>query len=121
MIALGPLMTSIIRRLLLYTMLIIMGNGRSKSIYTRTLTNVGQSFVTHKAIVTGPNGSQVVVSPDVLVFMNKYEKKSNNLTIKFKGNMERRFSFGSLVWVEENGKHTVRSPIVVTPSVLSTI
>lgn len=91
-----------------------------KYIY-KNFANVGQSFVTYKAVVTRPNGSQVVVSPDVLVFMKKYEKKSNNLTIKFKGNMERRVSFGSLVWVEENGKHTVRGPIVVSPSVLSII
>ncbi|EXC32842.1 Subtilisin-like protease [Morus notabilis] len=87
--------------------------------YTRTLTNVGESVVTYKAMVTAPNFSEVVVSPNVLVFMKKHERKSYNLTIKYKGNMERRVSSGSLVWVEDNGKHTVRSPIVVSPLVFA--
>lgn len=111
-------MTSIIHHLLLYTM--VMQNGRIKS--TRELlTNVGESVATYKAMVTAPNFSEVVVSPNVLVFMKKHERKSYNLTINYKGNMERRVSSGSLVWVEDNGKHTVRSPIVVSPLVFALV
>jgi hypothetical protein len=65
--------------------------------------------------VTAPGGSVVTVSPEVLVFRLKNEKQSYTVSIGYKGNKTKEVSFGDLVWVEENGNHKVRSPIVVSP------
>ncbi|KAK9919303.1 hypothetical protein M0R45_027907 [Rubus argutus] len=71
-----------------------------------------------KVLVTAPKGSTVTVSPEILNFEYIYEKQSYTVTIKYKGKKKnRKVSFGELVWVEENGKYKVRSPIVVSPIV----
>ncbi|XP_073136473.1 subtilisin-like protease SBT3 [Henckelia pumila] len=81
--------------------------------FRRTVTNVGNGAATYKAKVeTAPNGIQIRVSPRILSFNKKYEKLSYSLTIRFKGVS----GYGSLTWVEENGNHTVRSPIDVSPT-----
>ncbi|KAH7567441.1 hypothetical protein ACOSP7_010662 [Xanthoceras sorbifolium] len=85
--------------------------------FNRTVTNVGEGAATYKAMIAAPKGSQVVVSPEKLVFEKKYEKQSYTLTIKYTKDDEGNVSFGALVWVEENGKYTVRSPIAVSPLV----
>ncbi|KAK1553869.1 hypothetical protein Q3G72_004691 [Acer saccharum] len=87
--------------------------------FNRTVTNVGEGAATYKATVTAPKGSTVVVSPEKLVFENKYEKQSYTLTIKYKKDDEENVSFGALVWIEESGKFTVRSPIAVSPFLTS--
>ena len=61
--------------------------------YRRILTNVNDQGVvvsTYKAMVTSPNGTEVVVSPKSLLFKEKYEKKSHTLTIKYKENKEKK-------------------------------
>ncbi|PON76596.1 Peptidase S8, subtilisin-related [Parasponia andersonii] len=92
--------------------------------FQRTVTNVGQGAATYNVTVRAPEGSVVVVTPNRLVFGNKNEKKSYTATItnsirKKRRDMydqnKRRVAFDELVWVEEYGKHTVRSPIVVSP------
>ncbi|KAI3465338.1 hypothetical protein Pfo_022001 [Paulownia fortunei] len=85
--------------------------------FQRTVTNVGDDATSYKVQVTAPNGSKVAVSPTTLVFGKKYEKQSYSLTIKYKGNISGAITFGSITWVEDNGKHTVRSPIVVSPMI----
>ncbi|XP_048324714.2 subtilisin-like protease SBT3 [Ziziphus jujuba] len=83
--------------------------------FERTVTNVGDDAAKFTASVTSPPRSQVSVSPETLVFKKKYEKQSYTLTIKYGRDERKEVSFGEIVWVDENGKHTVRSPIVVSP------
>ncbi|XP_024188428.1 subtilisin-like protease SBT3 [Rosa chinensis] len=86
--------------------------------FQRTATNVGDAAAKYKAVVTAPKGSTVTVSPEILKFANIYEKQNYTVTIKYEGDKKnRKVSFGELVWVEENGKYKVRSPIVVSPLV----
>ncbi|XVE55871.1 hypothetical protein DITRI_Ditri03aG0192000 [Diplodiscus trichospermus] len=90
--------------------------------FHRTVTNVGDAAVTYKVKIVQPvqpEGSTIAVSPETLVFANKYEKQSFSVTISYSSNKKGKVSFGELVWVEENGKHKVRSPVVVSPVVIS--
>lgn len=98
-------------------MVVFTNEGSLVQSFKRILTNVGEGAATYRANVTAPNGSTVQVSPKTLVFKKKYEKQSYSMTIKYKSNKEGTVSFGWLVWVEDNGKHSVRSPIVVSPVV----
>lgn len=83
--------------------------------FTRITTNVGKGATTYKVNVTAPEDSVVVVSPKILTFQEKYERQSYNVTTNYKGNDKEKVSFGELVSVEENDKHMVRSPIVISP------
>ncbi|XP_075484921.1 subtilisin-like protease SBT3 [Primulina tabacum] len=85
--------------------------------FHRTVTNVGDDATTYKVQVIAPKGSVVVVEPDTLVFGQKYDEQSYSLTIEYTRSDARSITFGSIIWVEENGKHTVRSPIVVSPMI----
>ena len=101
--------------------IVLLRKKRASSIiqnFQRTVANVGQDVSTYKAIVTTPEGSTVMVSPEKLIFRKRNEKKSYNLTIRYEG--KEQSSFGTLVWVEENENHKVRSPIVVTLDVYKT-
>ncbi|KAH0784355.1 hypothetical protein KY290_003953 [Solanum tuberosum] len=80
--------------------------------FRRTVTNVGQGAATYKAKIKAPKNSKVSVSPQTLVYKNKNEKQSYTLTIRYIGP---NWNYGSITWVEENGNHTVRSPIVISP------
>ncbi|KAA8537768.1 hypothetical protein F0562_027651 [Nyssa sinensis] len=83
--------------------------------FQRTVTNVGDGASTYEAKVTAPKGSVVTVSPEKLVFEKKYEKQSYSLTIRYMSDKNMTVTFGSIIWVEDSGKHIVRSPIVVSP------
>ncbi|KAL0325570.1 UNVERIFIED_CONTAM: Subtilisin-like protease SBT3 [Sesamum radiatum] len=83
--------------------------------FQRTVTNVGDGAATYKVKVKRPKESVITVSPEKLVFQKKHEKQRFSLTIGYKTYEEYVINHGSITWVEENGKHTVRSPIVVTP------
>lgn len=83
--------------------------------FKRTLTNMGEGVVTYNVKVTAPKGSVVKVSPQKLVFERKYDKQKYSVYMKYKRNYKQKVSFGELVWIEENGSHTVRSPIAVSP------
>lgn len=85
--------------------------------FQRTVTNVGNGPATYTVEVVAPEGSTVKVSPDELVFGQKYEKRSYGVSIKYRRDWKGRVSFGSLVWVDGAGKYQVRSPIVVSPTV----
>lgn len=80
---------------------------------TRTLKNVG-SPATYMAHVRSPNGVTISVKPNILKFNNVGEEKSFKVTLKVKqGNATKNnnYVFGKLIW--SDGKHYVRSPIVV--------
>lgn len=88
-----------------------------EQLYRRTVTNVGSDTATYKVQVDAPTGSVVTAYPTTLTFGKKYEKQSYTLTINYKANTTGAITFGSITWVEENGGHVVRSPIVVAPMI----
>ncbi|KAG5078432.1 hypothetical protein JHK82_057127 [Glycine max] len=87
--------------------------------FRRIVTNVGDGAATYKVKVTQPKGSVVKVSPETLAFGYKNEKQSYSVTVKYTRNKKENISFGDIVWVEDGGARTVRSPIVVAPNELA--
>ncbi|CAN4118331.1 unnamed protein product [Withania somnifera] len=83
--------------------------------FRRTVTNVGAGAAKYKVKVRAPKGSTISISPQTLVFEKESQKQDYTLIIRYKGNAEDQARSGSITWVEENGYHTVRSPIVVAP------
>lgn len=78
---------------------------------TRTIKNVG-SPATYRAQVFRPVGISVLVQPKSLKFKKIGETKTFKVTLKSKsGRGVRDYVFGQLKW--SDGKHYVRSPIVV--------
>lgn len=91
------------------------GKPSSKT-FIRTATNVGPLNSVYTARVESPKGVTVTVKPPKLVFSEKVRQlmyavtvtvDSKNLVLDDSGAV-----FGSLSWLD--GKHVVRSPIVVT-------
>ncbi|KAI3460189.1 hypothetical protein Pfo_016852 [Paulownia fortunei] len=104
-----------------YPSFIALYSNKTKSIvvkrFQRAVTNVGDDATSYKVQVTAPSGSIVNVYPTTLEFGKKYEKQSYYLTIQYNSNSTGAITFGSITWVEDNGKHNVRSPIVVSPMI----
>lgn len=84
--------------------------------FQRTVTNVADGGAAYKIKVKRPKDSVITVSPKKLVFRKKNEKQSYSLIIRYKTYEEYVINHGSITWIEENGSHTVRSPVVVTPA-----
>ncbi|XP_055808230.1 subtilisin-like protease SBT3 [Solanum dulcamara] len=84
--------------------------------FSRTVTNVGPGAAKYKAKVTAPKNSTISISPQTLMFEKKNQKQDYALTIRYKGIADDQALSGSITWMEENGHHTVRSPIVVAPA-----
>ncbi|XP_055807607.1 subtilisin-like protease SBT3 [Solanum dulcamara] len=84
--------------------------------FRRTVTNVGPGAAKYKVKVKAPKNSTVSISPQTLVFEKKNQKQDYTLTIRYKGIAIDQAQSGSITWVEKNGHHTVRSPIVVAPA-----
>ncbi|KAK1392449.1 Subtilisin-like protease [Heracleum sosnowskyi] len=101
----------------LYNSTLASGGIMTVHYHMRTVTNVGDGAATYKAKVSAPMGSVITVSPDTLVFGKTYEKLSYSMTISFTGQKNGTVTFGSLTWIEENSKYSVRSPIVISPMV----
>nr|KYP47612.1 Subtilisin-like protease [Cajanus cajan] len=102
-----------------YPSFIAFYNNKTRSVFhqfRRTVTNVGNGPATYRAKVTQPKSFVVTVSPETLSFRYKNEKLSYNVIIKYKKYKKENISFGDLVWIEDSGAHSVRSPIVVAPS-----
>ncbi|XP_050250625.1 cucumisin-like isoform X1 [Quercus robur] len=78
-------------------------------VFNRTVTNVGTSPSTYKAIVTIPTGLSIKVNPSVLSFTSSGQKQSFALTIE--GILDKQMVSTSLIW--DDGTNKVRSPIVV--------
>ncbi|KAJ0971976.1 hypothetical protein J5N97_019935 [Dioscorea zingiberensis] len=81
--------------------------------FVRTVTNVGEGPASYKVKVTAPKWATVVVQPDVLVF-KKDERLKYKVSLKARPQGETGTdAYGELVWVDEKGKYSVRSPLVV--------
>lgn len=82
--------------------------------FQRTVTYVAKGPSTYTAKVVLMPGLSARVVPDTLVFQGENEKL--NFTLSIGGSLEGggMVLYGSLIWVDEDEKHRVRSPIVVT-------
>ena len=81
----------------------------------RMVTNVAKGSAKYKVLVKVPKSYEVAISPKTLVFSKKHEKRTYDVTIKYKGRGRPKFAFGALEWVGEYGHHNVRSPIMLVP------
>ncbi|CAK9179985.1 unnamed protein product [Ilex paraguariensis] len=90
--------------------------GVTSKTFLRTVTNVGERNAVYRVKVEPPKGATVSVKPWNLVFSEGKRKLSYLVTVTVDSkNLELDESgavFGSLSWMD--GKHVVRSPILVT-------
>ncbi|XP_073310255.1 subtilisin-like protease SBT1.6 [Primulina huaijiensis] len=90
--------------------------GASKKIFFRMVTNVGEANAVYRVRVEQPKGVKVSVNPEKLVFSESVRRLGYYVTVTVDAkNLVMGGSgalFGSLSWLD--GKHVVRSPIVVT-------
>ncbi|KAK3222025.1 hypothetical protein Dsin_009050 [Dipteronia sinensis] len=90
-------------------------NEKVVQVFWRTVTNVGdQGRTIYTAKLQGMEGLKVSVEPEKLEFKQKYEKQSYKLALEGPNWLEKVVIFGSLTWVNDDGKYVVRSPIVAT-------
>ncbi|CAA6663799.1 unnamed protein product [Spirodela intermedia] len=83
--------------------------------FKRTVTNVADGGWTYRSRVTSVKGFAIRVSPEVLVFKEKDEMQRFELTVEARVGMKpQQVLHGALTWEDDDGKHTVRSPIVAT-------
>ncbi|KAI5066120.1 hypothetical protein GOP47_0018744 [Adiantum capillus-veneris] len=93
---------------------------RKEATLRREATNVGAASSVYKAEVEEPEGVKVKVVPTELMFSREGQKQSFEVVISPTRNTSRdtdRFmsssTFGLLTWVDMQGSHKVRSPIVI--------
>nr|GMC90595.1 subtilisin-like protease SBT1.9 [Ipomoea batatas] len=85
--------------------------------FKRTVTNVGPGAAKYKVKLEVPKNSTMSVSPRTLRFGKENEKQSYTLKLRYRGDVDQSINVGSVTWVEVDGYHRVRSPIVVATSV----
>ncbi|BAT91046.1 hypothetical protein LR48_Vigan08g183300 [Vigna angularis] len=95
----------------------VSSKGVASKTFIRTVTNVGSANAVYRVSVEAPaSGVTVTVKPSRLVFSEAVKKRSYVVTVAGDTrNLKMGQSgavFGSLTWTD--GKHVVRSPIVVT-------
>lgn len=82
--------------------------------FRRTVTYIGEGKSTYTAKLTQLEGLKISVEPEKLIFKGKNEKQSYKLSIEGPRLIKERVVYGSLSWLESEGKNVVRSPIVAT-------
>ncbi|KAI3460198.1 hypothetical protein Pfo_016861 [Paulownia fortunei] len=85
--------------------------------FKRTVTNVGDGAATYNVKLEKPHNTTIRIRPQTLVFRKKYEKQSYSLTIRYSVEIESPPRHGSVTWIDETGKYSVRSPIMVSSGV----
>ncbi|ERM93537.1 subtilisin-like protease SBT3.18 isoform X1 [Amborella trichopoda] len=86
-------------------------NLQSRATIKRTLTNVGQKRAIYFADFVSPEGVEVQVWPNVLIFTKHLQKLSYYVTLTPTKYSKGRYDFGEIMWFD--GYHSVRSPLVV--------
>ena len=95
----------------------VSSRGASTKMFIRTVTNVGPANSVYRVRMESPaKGVTVAVRPSRLVFTEAVKKQSFVVTVTADTRNLRvgpsGAAFGSLSW--SDGKHVVRSPVVVT-------
>ncbi|KAL0673238.1 hypothetical protein Bca4012_001219 [Brassica carinata] len=96
------------------TLKIISGSDNSFTVsFNRTVTNVGTPNSTYTSKVVAGHGSKltIMVTPSVLSFKTVNEKQSFKVTVTGSDLSSKLPSSANLIW--SDGRHNVRSPIVV--------
>ncbi|XP_019186405.1 PREDICTED: subtilisin-like protease SBT4.15 [Ipomoea nil] len=91
----------------------VSNNPKIDGVFHRTVTNVGKASAVYKATVKALKGLSIEVSPNVLSFDSKKEKKSFQVSLK--GNYpdkETMYLSGSIIW--SDSIHNVRIPVLVS-------
>ncbi|GAB2272206.1 hypothetical protein Dimus_007026 [Dionaea muscipula] len=82
------------------------------AVFHRVVTQVGYGVSTYKATVRAPKGMSIQVIPNQLAFTKMHEKMNFKVVVRGKIQRDEATSLhASLEW--NDGKHNVRSPIVV--------
>jgi hypothetical protein len=83
-----------------------------QGVFTRTVTNVGNSYSTYTVSTYMPYSVSITVEPSVLTFSKIGEMKT--FTVKLYGPViaQQPIMSGAITWKDGNG-HEVRSPVVV--------
>ncbi|CAN0878931.1 Subtilisin-like protease SBT1.6 [Linum grandiflorum] len=100
--------------------MVVMNNTNTSTVtFSRVVTNVADGASVYRAVVEISSGLKAVVEPSVIRFGGKYSTAAFNLTVDAVlvngfggGKSDEIGSYGFLSWVEVNGTHVVRSPIV---------
>uniref|UniRef100_A0A7N1A2X9 Uncharacterized protein n=1 Tax=Kalanchoe fedtschenkoi TaxID=63787 RepID=A0A7N1A2X9_KALFE len=93
------------------TKMLVNVSERTNVSFARVVTNVGQPNSTYKATVVAARKLKIKVVPDTLSFEGLNEKKSFQVQVTGGYPRKGKVLSSSLVWFD--GKHTVRSPIVL--------
>ncbi|CAN0878930.1 Subtilisin-like protease SBT3 [Linum grandiflorum] len=100
--------------------MVVMNNTNTSTVtFSRVVTNVADGASVYRAVLEVSSGLKAVVEPSMIWFGGKYSTAAFNLTVDVVldngfggGKSDYIGSYGFLSWVEVNGTHVVRSPIV---------
>lgn len=87
-------------------------NPKIDGVFHRTVTNVGEGLSVYNATIKSPKGLSIEVSPNVLSFASKNEKKSFQVTLTGNYPEETMYLSGSITW--SDSIHNMRIPILVS-------
>ncbi|CAN0924630.1 Subtilisin-like protease SBT3 [Linum grandiflorum] len=100
--------------------MVVMNKTNTSSVtFFRVVTNVADGGSVYRGVLETPSGMKAVVEPSVISFEGRYSTAAFNLTVDVvlengfgEGKSDYIGNYGFLSWVEVNGTHVVRSPIV---------
>ncbi|KAL5974625.1 hypothetical protein ACLOJK_031295 [Asimina triloba] len=86
-------------------------DARVSAAFRRVVTNIGGKKATYKVTITAEQGLNVTVKPETLKFRKLHQRKSFRVVLNGAPLGDVVFKSAQIVWGD--GKHWVRSPIVV--------
>ncbi|CAN0924622.1 Subtilisin-like protease SBT3 [Linum grandiflorum] len=93
--------------------MVVMNKTNTSSVtFFRVVTNVADGGSVYRGVLETPSGMKAVVEPSVISFEGRYSTAAFNLTVDVVLESDYIGNYGFLSWVEVNGTHVVRSPIV---------